>query len=89
MKKTTNYKSLIFLGRAKPYFELGEYKKAFYDFKKTIDTVFKFDDGCKSENSLYVLISYYYFVLDLEDKKFVIDCLETFSELILKEKNLT
>ena len=86
MKKTTNYKSLIFLGRAKPYFELGEYKKAFYDFKKTFDTVFKFDDGYISENSLYVLINYYYFVLDFEDKKFVIDCLETFSELILKEK---
>jgi len=87
IKKTTRYKSLIFLCRAKSYFELGEYKKAFYDFKKTLDKDFEFDDGCISEmNSLYILISQYYFVLDLADKKFVIDCLETFSELILKEK---
>ena len=87
IKKTTKFQSLIFLCRAKSYFELGEYKKAFYDFKKTLDLKLDFDDGSESEQgALYVLISQYYFVLDLEDKKFLIDCLETFSELILKEK---
>jgi len=87
IKKTTKFQSLIFLCRAKSYFELGEYKKAFYDFKKTLDLKFDFDDGHESEQgALYVLISQYYFVLDLVDKKFLIDCLETFSELILKEK---
>ena len=87
IRKTKKYKSIFFLSRAKSYFELGEYKKAFYDFKKTLDVEFVFDDGYFSfQKSLTVLISQYFYNLDLFENNFVIDCLETFSELILEEK---
>ena len=80
IKKTTKFQSLIFLCRAKSYFELGEYKKAFYDFKKTLDETFDFDDGYFSyKGSLIVLISQYFYELELYENNFVIDCLETFS----------
>ena len=87
LKKTKKYKSIFFLSRAKSYFELGEYKKAFYDFKKTLDVELDFDDGYFSDQgSLIVLISQYFYELELYVNNFVIDCLETFSELILKKK---